>query len=121
MLCALLLVAENFSYDEHTAKLSVGGVLNTLKATQFPLGLKNLCVVMRLMADSSEFDSQFQLKADLLDDSQNVISTWTKSRTVPRGSGKRKVFIDEFFSFENGQISQPGSYQVVLSANDQKI
>ncbi len=99
-------------------KLNIMGIFDRIWASTFPATHAQLYVVMKLVAEPAEYDTEKAVEIKLLNaDGDEKLSLKTQMK-IPRAEGGRPVEIPQILRLHNLKFEAEGDYVFVVLVND---
>ena len=121
MECTLALVADAANHEEG-GKLNILGAFDQVYTDEFPYVLPQMFVVVRLIANPSEFGRTKELELVLHDQDGIMVGQPIKAKgKVPTPTGGGQARMELILRMNNVPFEKPGDYAIsVLVSGDQK-
>jgi len=114
---AVLFLAADFANHEASGKLNVLGIFNQIMAKEFPARHRRLYLVMRLVAQLGEFQTQHDLKIAFFDEDGHELGGQQQKIEIPRPERGKQAAVDLIVEVNDLQLPTPGRYEFKLIIN----
>ena len=118
----LVLLVADYANMTKEGKLNVMGIFTSINVRKFPVGLPEMYLIAKLSASPAEYGTTRNLTVKLLNDDATVeIMSWSQAREIPRGTGGRRVEMNQVLRLTDLVFPSAGTYQFsFLVDNDEK-
>lgn len=114
---AVLFLAADFVNYEASGKLNVLGIFNQIVAKEFPAKHRRLYLVVRLVAQLGEFQTQHDFKIAFFDEDGHELGGQQQKIEVPRPERGKQATLDLIVEVNDLLLPAPGRYEFKLIVN----